>query len=145
MVLAVLAMIFASQMMTSQRLILNEASTFLNKTADKGYLNTTDIDELYMAMNSHGMLMDVEVERLVYAPVYKDDQVVANYTKAESTEDLGIERNGVKKASEIQFNKNDLVRVRVKEIGMTTARKYLFSLIGIDTGSFEFTLAAPVQ
>lgn len=144
MILAAMGMVFTSQMMTGQRLVLNEASEFLNKTADKAFLNTADIDELYMKMNSHGMLLDVEVERLIYAPIEKDGAVVANYTKAESTEDLGIELNGLRNNT-IQFNKNDLVRIKVKEIGMTSTRRFIYKLIGVDTGSFDFTLAAPVQ
>ena len=144
MILAVLGMVFASQMMTSQRLILNEASEFLDKVSDKAYLNTDDLDELYMRMNSHGMLMDVEVERLIYAPIEKDGAVMANYTKADSTEDMGVELAGVT-INEIKFNKNDLVRIKVKEVGMPATRRYLYRLIGIDTGTFEFALAAPVQ
>lgn len=144
MILATMAMVFTSQMMTSQRLILNEACEFLDKTSDKAYINAQDLDEVYMKLNSHGILLDVEVERLIYAPLNKDGAVIANYTKAESTEDLGIERLGVK-INELKFNKNDLVRIKVKEIGMPGIRRFLYKLIGIDTGQFEFSLSAPVQ
>lgn len=144
MILAVMGMVFASQQATSQRLILNEATEFLDKVADKAYLTAGDVDELYMRMNSHGMLLDVEVERLMYAPMEKDDAVISNYTSVDSTETLGVEKNGQKK-SEIAFNKNDLVRIKVKEIGMPGTRRFIYKLIGIDTGAFEFALAAPVQ
>lgn len=144
MILAVMGMVFASQQATSQRLILNEATEFLDKVSDKAYLTAGDMDELYMRMNSHGMLLDVEVERLMYAPMEKDDAVISNYTSVDSTETLGVEKNGQKK-SEIAFNKNDLVRIKVKEIGMPGTRRFIYKLIGIDTGAFEFALAAPVQ
>lgn len=144
MVLAVMGMVFASQQATSQRLVLNEATEFLDKVSDKAYLTAGDMDELYMRMNSHGMLLDVEVERLMYAPMEKDDAVISNYTSVDSTETLGVEKNGQKK-SEIAFNKNDLVRIKVKEIGMPGTRRFIYKLIGIDTGAFEFALAAPVQ
>lgn len=144
MILAVMGMVFASQQATSQRLVLNEATEFLDKVSDKAYLTAGDMDELYMRMNSHGMLLDVEVERLMYAPMEKDDAVISNYTSVDSTETLGVEKNGQKK-SEIAFNKNDLVRIKVKEIGMPGTRSFIYRLIGIDTGAFEFALAAPVQ
>ena len=144
MILAVMGMVFASQQATSQRLILNEATEFLDKVSDKAYLTASDMDELYMRMNSHGMLLDVEVERLMYAPMEKDDAVISNYTSVDSTETLGVEKDGQKK-SEIAFNKNDLVRIKVKEIGMPGTRRFIYKLIGIDTGAFEFALAAPVQ
>ncbi len=144
MILAVMGMVFASQQATSQRLVLNEATEFLDKVSDKAYLTASDMDELYMRMNSHGMLLDVEVERLMYAPMEKDDAVISNYTSVDSTETLGVEKNGQKK-SEIAFNKNDLVRIKVKEIGMPGTRRFIYKLIGIDTGAFEFALAAPVQ
>ena len=144
MILAVLAMVYTSQMMTSQRLMLNEASEFLDKVADKAYLTASDVDEIYMKINSHGMIMDVEVERYVYAPLNKDDAIISNYTKVDSTENMGVEINGATK-NEIQFNKNDLVKIKVKEISMSAARRYLFRMIGVDTGTFQFTLASPVQ
>ena len=144
MILAVMGMVFASQQATSQRLVLNEATEFLDKVSDKAYLTAGDMDELYMRMNSHGMLLDVEVERLMYAPMEKDDAVISNYTSVDSTETLGVEKDGQKK-SEIAFNKNDLVRIKVKEIGMPGTRRFIYKLIGIDTGAFEFALAAPVQ
>ena len=144
MILAVMGMVFASQQATSQRLVLNEATEFLDKVSDKAYLTAGDMDELYMRMNSHGMLLDVEVERLMYAPMEKDDAVISNYTSVDSTETLGVEKNGQKK-SEIAFNKNDLVHIKVKEIGMPGTRRFIYKLIGIDTGAFEFALAAPVQ
>lgn len=144
MILAVMGMVFASQQATSQRLVLNEATEFLDKVSDKAYLTAGDMDELYMKMNSHGMLLDVEVERLMYAPMEKDDAVISNYTSVDSTETLGVEKDGQKK-SEIAFNKNDLVRIKVKEIGMPGTRRFIYKLIGIDTGAFEFALAAPVQ
>lgn len=144
MILAVMGMVFASQQATSQRLVLNEATEFLDKVSDKAYLTAGDMDELYMRMNSHGMLLDVEVERLMYAPMEKDDAVISNYTSVDSSETLGVEKNGQKK-SEIAFNKNDLVRIKVKEIGMPGTRRFIYKLIGIDTGAFEFALAAPVQ
>lgn len=143
MVLAVIAMVFASEMMTSQRLILNESSVFLNKVADKSYINIADLNELYMSVNSHGMLVDVEVERLIYEPINRDGEVISNYVKAESTEELGVQIGGTT-INEIRFNKNDLVRVRIKEVGMTTARKFIYDMIGIDTGSFELSMSAPV-
>lgn len=144
MILAVIAMVFVSQNMTSQRLMLNEATEFLDKVSDKAYLTSSDMDEIYMKLNSHGVLMDVEVERLIYAPLQKEDTIVSNYTKADSTENLGVEIDGVTK-NEIQFNKNDIVRIRTKEIGMSSARRFLFRIVGIDTGAFSFTLASPVQ
>lgn len=144
MILAVMAMVFTSQMMTSQRLVLNEATEFLDKVSDKAYLTSTDVDEVYMRLNSHGMLLDVDVERLIYAPIEKDGTISSNYTKVDTTETLGVEKDGVTK-NEITFNKNDMVRIRVSEIGMPAARRFLYKIIGVDTGKFQFTLAAPVQ
>ena len=95
MILACMGMVFTSQTMTSQRLILNEATEFLDRVSDKAYLTSSDMDEIYMELNSHGMLLDVDVERLIYAPINKDDTIISNYTKVDTTENLGVEIAGV--------------------------------------------------
>ena len=69
------------------------------------------MDEIYMELNSHGMLLDVDVERLIYAPINKDDTIISNYTKVDTTENLGVEIAGVTK-NEIKFNKQIYAKIR---------------------------------
>lgn len=155
-VIAPLLFTFLSSKLTDERLILNEVTEFLDKTSDKASMNEYDIDELYLKLNSHGMLLDVEVERLIYAPTTNADGVlIENYIKADTITDV-IRENEQKainagkpkserEVAEIKFNSNDSIRVRVREIGTSTGRRILYNILKIDTGRFELTMAATVQ
>lgn len=155
-VIAPLLFTFLSSQLTDQRLILNEVTEFLDKTSDKAAMNEYDIDKLYMKLNSHGMLLDVEVERLIYAPTTNADGVlIENYIKADTITDI-IRQNEQKavnagknkkdrEVAEIRFNSNDSIRVRVREIGTSTSRRVLYTILKIDTGPYELTMSATVQ
>lgn len=43
-----------------------------------------------------------------------------------------------------QFNYGDIIQVEIKEIGISTARRFMYSILKVDEGAFEFTLAGEV-
>lgn len=155
-VIAPITLTFLSSKLTSERLILNEVTEFLDKTVDKATVNEYDIDELYMKLNSHGMLLDVEVERLIYAPTTNAaGDLIDNYVKSDTITDIikneedAAEAAGKdkkdRKMAEIRFNSNDSVRVRINEIGVSTGRRVVYTILKIDTGQYKLTMSASVQ
>lgn len=48
---------------SSKRLITNEVETFLDEVKNKGAVNSSDLDELYSSVNSHGIGINVEVKK----------------------------------------------------------------------------------
>ena len=140
-ILMALAFKYTSQLMTSQRLVYNEADKFLDMVSDKGFIDSKDLDEFYLQLNSHGLLFDVDVERLVFAPTQDaHGNVVKNYTMVESSEKLGLNSD-----EEIDFEPNDLIRLRIKEISAPAIRRFTYTLIGMDTGGTNLVLESPVR
>lgn len=48
---------------SSKRLITNEVEKFLDEVKNKGAVNSSDLDELYSSVNSHGIGINVEVKK----------------------------------------------------------------------------------
>lgn len=138
-VIAPIAFTFQSQDAIAKRAIINECDIFLSQTADKASVSAADLDSLYMKLNSHGIMLNVEVERLVYAPVVNAEGIlISNYIKDDAIVSMA-------QGEERLFMSGDLVRVQVEEIGTSATRRVLFSTLNLDTGKFKYTMAMPVQ
>lgn len=141
-VLAPLLISYMSSEMVTQRLILNEASQFIDRVTDKGIINTHDLDDLYMGINSHGGLYEVKVERYISAD-YKDDYGLTRRTYYRYNEEIdNLHKNP---GSVATLGVGDVVKVHVKEIGMSNAKRLLWSLLRVDKGPFSFSLAGTVR
>lgn len=137
-VVAPLVWMFARDDMVSQRTALNEMTMFLDKTTDKGFIEAQDIDDLYLGLNATGGTYDVKVRRYMPTPIpvgsgqsrllYKN---VDYYDKVD------------KKA--IKLNKGDIVKLSVEEVGYSSARRLIWSILRFDTGKQETTLSASVR
>lgn len=115
----------------AQLLIMNDVTLFLDKTTDKGAITESDLDILYIDVNSHGLTVDVDVERSVRtASKDADNEIVIVYIPVD---DLDV------------LNHTDAVKVTVKEIGTSPGRMLAYKLIGVDSGRFEFSLAGSVS
>ena len=69
---------------TSRLLVMNEMTLFLDKVADKGTITPSDLDELYNDVNAHGLVMDVDVNRMIRASFTEDDGTLKEaYIKAD--------------------------------------------------------------
>lgn len=133
-VLAPLLITYKTEDMLAKREILNDVEMFIDKVQDTSALSETDLDKLYLDCNSHGITVDVAVKRLISTAVYDADLDIAqtNYFAVDDLESLN------------NINAGDLIQVSVKEVTISAARKATYSILGLDEGAFEFTLAGVV-
>lgn len=134
-IMLVLAPMLISYMMTdmrTQRLVLNEVSLFIDKVTDKGTITESDLDQLYLSVNSHGKILDVTVKRFVRVASLDQNtgQVRTLYFAADDISDL---------------NPGDIVQVTIREVGRSPLRSLTYSMLKIDIGRFEFSLAGAVR
>lgn len=118
----------------SRREVLFDVTQFIDTVRDTRTISSGDLDQLYLDCNSHGLVLDVKVKRLVKTVVVDPvtQEVKVNYTINDDPEAL------------THFNKGDGVQVIVREIGVSPARSYMYSVLGADSGEFSFTLAGIV-
>lgn len=151
MALATMILVFTCNIMMNQRMALSKADEFIEQTADIGYLTADDLDHFYIEMNNYGMLLNVDVEKLQMDTIKKDNGDNGfSYTMVQTSEKLGhgdANEDGKVDSDDntMEFSTGDIVRVRVQEVGMTALRRFIYNIIGMDTGSFHFTLAAAVR
>lgn len=140
-VIAPLTLAYMSQRMTNQRLILNEAQTFVDKIADKGYVTGEDIDKFNLGLNSHGLVMDSRVHRLVRSAVETPDGKLRTiYTSADEA-DTG---DDVYKPI-YQYNKGDIVKIDVNEVAGDTATRFVSIILKLQLPQLTFNLAKVVD
>lgn len=133
-VLAPLLISYKTDEMIAKRAILNDVNTFIDKVTDAGAVYQEDVDEIYLKCNSYGLVVDVNVERLVYATTLVQDtgEYIYDYVvdKDFSTGSL--------------LNPNDMIRVTVRESTYSSTRRLTYNLLKVDEGAFEFSLCGLV-
>lgn len=130
-----LMMTYIMDEMRSERTALNETQFFIDKVTDKAQITNQDIDQLYVAVNGAGGLYDVDVKRMVKTSVEgvnAGDPVRNVYIRGDI-------------ADTITLNPGDVVQVTVKEVGLTTAKRLIWSVLKLDLGAVDFTLAGTVR
>ena len=98
-------------------------------------LRKTDINELYLQCNSHGMVVDVNVERLVYAMTLDENTGEYEY-------DYVVDKSFTHGITNL--NPSDMIKVSVEEITYSSTRRITYKLLGIDEGFFKFSLCGMV-
>lgn len=133
-VMAPLLISYKSDNMLARRSIMNEVELFIDKVQDNVNVTEEDLDNLYLSCNSYGLNVDVTVRRLIAAAVYDEDADVAqtNYFAVDDMESL------------TNMNAGDILQVTVKEVSISASRKATYTILGIDEGNLEFTLAGVV-
>lgn len=117
----------------SRREILLEVTLFIDKVRDTRAITQGELDQFYMACNSHGLSVDVEVRRLV-KHVIVDSSGVLNVDYFTNDDPMAL----------TSFNKGDGIQVIITEIGISPARAYMYNVFGAESGPLEFTLAGIV-
>lgn len=132
-ILLVMAPLLNSYIQTeaiAKRVILNEVEQFIDKVTDKGSVTEEDLNQLYLDLNSHGLILDVNVKRLIrVASLTPGNKLKTVYFAAEDMENTNV---------------GDVIQVTVSEMGVSPGRKLLYSLLHIDQGDFGFTLAGAI-
>jgi len=137
-VIAPLIISYQTDEMLAKRQMLNDVSVFIDKAKDSGSITSQDLDSLAISLNSHGIAVKVDVQRKIRTEVNKTDiitgitQLERVYYTLDSIEELE------------NINTGDIVLVEVTEIGVSAARRIVFTILGIDEGQFNFRLAGVV-
>jgi uncharacterized protein (UPF0335 family) len=132
-VLAPLLISYMSTDMVTERLVLNEVTQFIDRVTDKGEITDADINDIYLGVNSHGGTYDVKVERYIRVATEDPKNNGRVKTVYYNTDHIG------------DLNVGDVVKVHVKEIGVSNSKRLMWQLLRIDKGSFEFSLAGTVR
>jgi hypothetical protein len=139
-VLAPLNLSFLNDRGAAQLVIMNETSEFLDKVTDKGKITQADIDELNMNLNSHGIVIDCDVKRLVRTSVVTPDEKM-------KTMYISADANVATDPSQVihNLNRGDTVQVIVKEVTRDAASKLYYGLLRIELRKTDFTFAKVVS
>lgn len=130
-VVAPLLNIYGTQEMENRMETLNDVSEFLDKVTDKGEITEDDLNEFYLAVESHGMTLDVRVERLVKTATLLDNGTVSTaYIVADDSRNLNV---------------GDIVKVELRELSTTPYRKLLHTFLRIENRAYELDMAKMVK
>lgn len=117
-----------------KRNILNDVETFLDVVTDVKGISEEELDQLYINCNSYGMLVDVSVKVYMKTAVPDGADAYKYYYQAlYNREDIKAIAGG------------SIVKVEVKEIGLSGMRRLQHTLLGYDDGSFKLELAKAVM
>lgn len=148
-ILAPLLISYMSTDMVTERLVLNEVSQFIDKVTDKGLITEYDINDLYLGVNSHGGNYDVTIEhyQLLEEPL-PDGSTKLLYVKQDDIEQIVDGRYNMEETDEdtsVSLNVKDVVKVHVESVFMSSGRRLFWSVLRVDRGNFEFSLAGTVR
>jgi hypothetical protein len=127
-ILAPLTMLGVTQRAIAEREILNEVSLFADKVRDNASFTTADVTALSLQINSHGLVMNLQVTRQL--KTVKSDGIVEYIPVAQS------------ETFNRTFNKGDIVQVTATETLITPMTKMVNNLLGYNQAGFSVTLAA---
>jgi hypothetical protein len=117
--------------MENRRQLLNEVTSFLDVVTDKKTITNDDLNEFYMKVSSYGMVLDVQINRLVKtATLESDGKVNVTYMSAD---DISL------------LNQRDVVQVKLKEKSQSAYQKILHIFLGLDDEYYSLTMAKMVH
>ena len=131
MVIAPITISYMTTDMISQREVLNEITQFIDKVTDKSTITQTDLDDLYIGLNATGGTYNATVKRYIRLATQNDDGSTKVIYMADDTVDA--------------LNIGDVVKVEVEEVGVSSAKRLLRMLVGVDSGAFNTSLAGTVR
>lgn len=115
--------------------IMNDVENFLDEVADTGKIDDTMLSNFYLDVSSHGVLVDVEVQR--YVRVVEGGVSDASGHNQVTTYMLtdNIE----------SFNTGDKVVVHVEAVGYTAGQRVVMGTIGQVLPDFDYTFPKRVR
>lgn len=117
--------------MENRRQLLNEVTSFLDVVTDKKSITNDDMNEFYMKTASYGMVLDVQISRLVKtATLESDGNVNVTYIAAD---DISL------------LNQKDVVQIKLTEKSESAYQKILNIFIGVDDENYSLTMAEMVH
>jgi hypothetical protein len=117
--------------MENRRQLLNEVTYFLDVVTDKKSVTNDDLNEFYMKVSSYGMVLDVQVNRLIKTATRESDGTVnITYIPADNISLL---------------NQRDVVQIKLKEKSESAYQKILNIFLGIEDEHYSLTMAKMVH
>lgn len=132
-VIAPMINIYGQHEMQGRMEVLNDVTAFLDKVTDKGEITQDDIDEFTLTVEAHGLVLDVEIDRLVKTATLIDattEELDITYIAADDIRDL---------------SSGNVVKVSVKEISTTRFKKLLNIFLKFNEPNFELTMSKMVR
>ncbi len=135
MVLMTLVWNYTARDWSDRREVVQDVNLFLDKVIDKGSIEDEDLNQLYLDVNSHSMILNAVVKRMVRGSIRVPDESGVFITKTTyfAVEDLKV------------LNPGDVVQVQIEEIGVSTVRELTYQVLKIDNGPFKYTVAGGVK
>ena len=127
-IIAPLINAYGVQEMENKVELLNDVSEFLDKQTDKGGITDEDMDQFYVNVQSHGMILDVKVDRLVKTAT--DGTIHTTYIAADDNTIL---------------NKHDILKVKITEKSSTPYKRLLNVVLRMDDNPYKLEMAKMVK
>lgn len=122
-IIAPLINAYGVQEMENKVELLNDVSEFLDKQTDKGGITDEDMDQFYVNVQSHGMILDVKVDRLVKTATESGDGTI--HTTYIAADDNTI------------LNKHDILKVKITEKSSTPYKRLLNVVLRMDDNPYQ--------
>jgi len=130
-IIAPLINAYGVQEMENKVELLNDVSEFLDKQTDKGGITDEDMDQFYVNIQSHGMILDVKVDRLVKTATESGDGTI--HTTYIAADDNTI------------LNKHDILKVKITEKSSTPYKRLLNVVLRMDDNPYKLEMAKMVK
>ena len=130
-IIAPLINAYGVQEMENKVELLNDVSEFLDKQTDKGGITDEDMDQFYVNVQSHGMILDVKVDRLVKTDTESGDGTI--HTTYIAADDNTI------------LNKHDILKVKITEKSSTPYKRLLNVVLRMDDNPYKLEMAKMVK
>ena len=130
-IIAPLINAYGVQEMENKVELLNDVSVFLDKQTDKGGITDEDMDQFYVNVQSHGMILDVKVDRLVKTATESGDGTI--HTTYIAADDNTI------------LNKHDILKVKITEKSSTPYKRLLNVVLRMDDNPYKLEMAKMVK
>lgn len=122
---------YGIQEMENRTKILENTSEFLDKVTDKGSISDDDLNEFYLEIEAHGLVLNVEVSRFVKtATMGPTGEVNTTYMAAD---DMTV------------LNTHDIVQVKLTELSVTPYQKLLRMFLRLNRNNYELQMAKMVK
>lgn len=120
-----------AQDLTTKRAILNEMTNFVDKVTDSGYISDEMLSDFYLGCSSYGAIVDVTVHR--YIKVVNPNGSGGTYTTYVPSDQIK------------NWNRGDIVKVKVEAIGYSGAQKLIWYFLKLTVPKPEFEIAGMVR
>lgn len=141
-IIAPLINAYGTQEMENRINLLNDTTEFIDKQTDKGIITDQDMDQFYADIESHGMILDVTVNRLVRVDTQlKDGSIHTTYIAADEED----KDSSGKRAYVYRLNQRDVLQVKLREKSSTPYKRLLNAFLRIDDNAYELDMAKMVK